>query len=823
VRVTDFGLARLSESGEAEPGEAEPAEAEPSLGMTATGAFLGTPAFMAPEQLLGEMATAAADQFAFASALYQALYGQHPFPGDDFAALRAAVIGGQLREPPRAGAPAHVRRALGRALAREPGARFASMDALLTALAIDPARRRLSRAAAVGVPLLALVAGLWGARFFRRAPEAPPCQAGTARLAAVWNDDGRGALGRAFAATGAPFAGAAREQAARAIDGYAAAWGAAYTEACEATHVRRDQSPALLDRRMSCLDDRLRDLGATAAALTRADRAAVEKAAELTGALRPLDACADRARLLAVVAPPDDPAVRARVEAVREQLAALRVEGAVARNGEAPLTRAEGTVREALAVPYAALAPEAQLVLGRLERSSGRFDASAATLEAAFLGAERAAHDELAAAAVTELVRALATGQKHDDALRWAAIGEAKMSRLGDPPALRGRLLAARAMALEGRFSTAEALPVAQEAVRLLSLARGPEDLGVLDATVQLGTTLSRASRYADAVPLLERAVRDYTAQLGPFHPRVANAYHELAFALKALGRRREAMAAAARAGEINERAYGPDHYTLGANLFPVGQIQLELGLRAEAIATLQRSMAIIEKAGGPSSGQLIPPLVMVCVARAALPEGEAALPICERARALAAKLTGEDSVVTAIVDSQVAAALESLGRFAEACLRNDRAAQVMAAKARDHSDRAVLLAFQSRCLREQGQPARAVVAAAEAVALGVKVFGPTSAEVAGTRIDLAASQLAAGDGAGAREQAEQAARDLEGAELDPAALLDAQFTLGEALRLLGTERERADQLIRAAGPPLLASPYAVPALRRRIRAALAR
>jgi predicted Ser/Thr protein kinase len=841
VRVTDFGLARLAGSAEAEdaPPEATrpltmtatgalpgtPAFRAPEqLVMTATGALLGTPAFMAPEQLLGETATAAADQFAFASALYQALFQQHPFPGDDFEALRAAVLAGALREPPRGSVPAHVRRALRRALSRAPEDRFASMTELEAALADDPRRRRRTRLATLGLPALVLAAGILAFRLLRPAPE-PPCRAGAPRLAAVWNEGTRGAIGRAFEATGVPYAAAARDQAVRALEGYAAAWGAGYTEACEATEVRREQSPLLLDRRMSCLDDRLRDLGATAGALGRADRTAVEKAAELTAALRPLAACADRARLLAAVAPPDDPAVRARVTAVRDQLAALRVEGAVAGKGKAPLDRAEQVVRDALAVPYPALAPEAQLVLGRLQRTSGRFDPSAQTLEAAFLGAERTGNDELAVAVLTELVRALATAQKVDDALRWGTVADAKLGRVGDPPTPRGRLLAVRAMALEGKFSTAEALPLAEEAVSLLARERGPEDLDVLDATVQLGTTLSRASRYADAAAVLARAVRGYEAQLGPEHPRVANAYHELSFAQKALGKRREAMASALRAGAINERAYGPDHYTVGANLFPVGQIQLELGLRPEALITLHRSLAIIEQAGGPDSGQLIPPLVMVCVARAALPGGEEAVPTCERVRALAARLTGEDSVVTAIVDNQYAVALELLGRLPEACRRNDRASAVMAEKAHDHSDRAGLLAFESRCLREQGPPAaaRAVAVAAEAVALGEKVFGPTSSDVATTRLELSASQLAAGDAAGARAQAELALRDLTDAELDPATVLEARFTLGEALRRLGAERERADQLLHAAGPPLLESPYATPALRRRIRAALAR
>jgi serine/threonine protein kinase len=76
ARVLDFGLAR-DESAPAEPPPAgePPAEAP---GVTATGAVLGTPAYMAPEQRRGERASARADQYSFCVGLYESLYGVHP-------------------------------------------------------------------------------------------------------------------------------------------------------------------------------------------------------------------------------------------------------------------------------------------------------------------------------------------------------------------------------------------------------------------------------------------------------------------------------------------------------------------------------------------------------------------------------------------------------------------------------------------------------------------------------------------------------------------------------------------------------------------------
>jgi len=162
AKVADFGLVRLSEPLSAEDGPAPAADllATPET-LTRTGALMGTPAYMAPEQFSGRAVDARADQFAFSVALYEALYGERPFPGDSVAALAASVTAGQVRPaPPASPVPGWIRKALLRGLAAEPDRRHATMGELLEALGRDPAARRRRVLGGTAAVAMAVVAGL---------------------------------------------------------------------------------------------------------------------------------------------------------------------------------------------------------------------------------------------------------------------------------------------------------------------------------------------------------------------------------------------------------------------------------------------------------------------------------------------------------------------------------------------------------------------------------------------------------------------------------------------------------------------------------------
>jgi len=109
VKIADFGVARVATSE-----------------LTRGGAPVGSPAYMSPEQLRGEIVDGRSDLFSLASVLYLALCGERPFAGDDVPAVTYSIVHEQPVPVTRrvAGLPAALDRFFARALAKSPSERY---------------------------------------------------------------------------------------------------------------------------------------------------------------------------------------------------------------------------------------------------------------------------------------------------------------------------------------------------------------------------------------------------------------------------------------------------------------------------------------------------------------------------------------------------------------------------------------------------------------------------------------------------------------------------------------------------------------------------
>jgi hypothetical protein len=148
IKIVDFGIAR----------HVTPPFGEGVHGLTLTGAQLGTPGYMAPEQLRGRPIDARADIFAFGVMAYELATGAHPFGGSDPAALLERLVSD---DPPlsRPIEPSGLDRIIRTCLHGDPAARYASGADLLDAL------RRLTPAAPTNEPAALSQRGAWWWQF----------------------------------------------------------------------------------------------------------------------------------------------------------------------------------------------------------------------------------------------------------------------------------------------------------------------------------------------------------------------------------------------------------------------------------------------------------------------------------------------------------------------------------------------------------------------------------------------------------------------------------------------------------------------------------
>src|SRR5262245_47431223 len=117
----------------------------------------------------------------------------------------------------------------------------------------------------------------------------------------------------------------------------------------------------------------------------------------------------------------------------------------------------------------------------------------------------------------------------------------------------------------------AEALPLAEKAVKSAEEKRGPNDAAIAGPLLKLGALLGRLGRIPEMEAHERRALAIREATLGPDHPETAEALEALAGTLKETGRPPEAERLYQRSLAIREKAQGPDHTDVGRVLNSLG------------------------------------------------------------------------------------------------------------------------------------------------------------------------------------------------------------------------------------------------------------
>ncbi|MDC0717758.1 serine/threonine-protein kinase [Nannocystis bainbridge] len=863
AQVLDFGLAKQTEDGERPIAERPSTSGAVSLNtaLTQVGAILGTPAYMSPEQHLGEATDARTDQFSFCVALYEALYGTPPFHGDSMAALATAVLSGEVAEAPRessARVPPWLRKILLRGLAVDPADRYPSLAVLLDDLARDPSSQRRRWIFAVGAAAaVALGAAGWAQL---RAHSDALCEAARDQLQGVWDPGRKQQVQAAFAAAGDPaFTAETFRRVEAALDLYAATWTSTQIVTCRAAQTAAAVGDELGGLRSACLARRLNELRSVVDVLARADRQVVERAVNVVAGLGDVAACSDEELLRSSVVPPPTEAVRAQASELRSRLDAARAEARSGQYGPG-LSQVQAVAVEARALAYAPLLAEAQLALGDLEAMSGR----AREAEAAYADAIRAAaagrHPRAAAEAWVQLVDNIGGRQAQAErALGLRLAAEAALAWDGSDPVLQARFLTALARI---RLNQGDSTDAAELAIRALALlegqaapaagdvgrqleranvitmlgkaaysrgefeqadghyqsvlairreALGPDHPDVASALNDLGDNDYARGRYAEARAALEQALVLRTRVLGPDHPDLSNTETSLGALFYATADYRAARDHYARAVAIRGAALGPDHPRTAGALMNLGNAEIVLGDLDRAYEHYEAARAIQERVLGPEHPELAYSLTNLgFVLRNFTKQDRLAESIRYYERALQIRektLAPDDPTIGHTLDN-LGEAQAAAGKLPQALVTLGRALQIREKTfGPDHPDVAATLLNLGDATARSGAPQEALALLRRALQILGRALGPDHPDVGLALIALARVEVDAHDPAAAGH-AEQAVKILEAAaDVSPGDRAEAQFLLARTL----ADRPRALELANLARENYARDPNADP------------
>ncbi|HET6581816.1 MAG TPA: tetratricopeptide repeat protein, partial [Nannocystaceae bacterium] len=608
VRVADFGLARAIDAvvpappfDDAAPddgtaaGATAPSARVDRSSITESGAILGTPLYMSPEQHAGAAVDVRTDVYSFCVALFVALVGSPPFSATTVSGLYAQKIAGTLRWPPHRARPTQWLVALlERGLRPEPSERFADMDELRVALAAGRRRARW-RWPVMGIAAAAL-AGVVAAA----GADAHRCDGAAAEIAEHWTTARADDLASSFARA-SPIGAEQWPTIAGDLERWSTSWIAARTQACEAAAQGDADAMARLDERVACLDRALASFTVTLDLFERADAGVVEHARQVATKLATPGDCFAAIDTASWLLANDTEAAAA----LTHRLAQLDVDRYAGRLGQrvADLQQAAAQA-DTLDAPL--LRARAHLLYGHALRGSGAPEQAIGELETAHAIAYEHGMGVLEEESAQTL--AIVLGKqlgRTSEGLRWvdAANGAIERYELSDESRalvesdtggihLAAGDVEAAIQHLERAVALAEALP----ASRTLGTALN-----------ELALAQARQRDFDAALATRERAVLVFEDALGPGHPLAAASRVNLASSLRDVGRPTDAEPVLERALDELERAYGVAHRSTVIAANELGALRDEVlhdpegGLRAYA-----RALAGAEQLTSPAERLLV-------------------------------------------------------------------------------------------------------------------------------------------------------------------------------------------------------------------------
>jgi non-specific serine/threonine protein kinase/serine/threonine-protein kinase len=598
-KITDFGLAKKLDE----------------VGQTQTGAIMGTPSYMAPEQAEGKKNIGpAADVYALGAILYECLTGRPPFKAATTFDTIMQVVSDEPVPPSRLNAqvPRDVETICLKCLQKDAGKRYGSAAELS-----DDLRRFRA-----GEPVRARPVGAWGrmVRWARRKP------AVAASLAA--------AVLLLLAGTGVStyFAIAAARQAQQALAAKDRAEEAAEAEkkAKESETVQRRQAEAVV----KMLESVFRDLDPRAEQKGCFDVKS-QLLAQLDAAARTLDTeYADqplvRARLRNALGVTQlglgeaDKALPLFQAALEERHAHLEPDhpdtlttmsnlaGAYQHAGQ--LDKAVQLFEQTLEKQQAKLGPDHPSTLNTMNnlasayKAAGKLDQAVPLFEQTLekrktkLGADHARTLE-SMGSLGSAYQAAGRLDKAEPLLEQSL--EQKKAKLGPDHPHTLTTMVSLASAYQAASNLDKALPLFEQALEKQKAKLGPDHPDTLTSMANLGSAYKVAGKLDRALLLYEQTLAKRKTKLGPDHPRTLNSMNNLAAAYWSARQLAKSVPLFEETLRLSEAKLGPDHPVTLNTMANLGVNYRDAGRPKEAIPLLEEALRRGHKRSGALPHQL--------------------------------------------------------------------------------------------------------------------------------------------------------------------------------------------------------------------------
>jgi eukaryotic-like serine/threonine-protein kinase len=706
VRVTDFGLARLLPELDATESDLTQDSSssltllgETIVSRTRPGTLVGTPAYMAPEQLRGEPADARSDQFGFCVALYEALWGVRPFSGKTVIELAERVCNDSPRTPPkRPRVPRWLVQVVMRGLSREPEARFADMQALLHALTDAPRRRRQRRitlALALGFALVAgggyAAAGLSGAH----------CDVDPQRLHGVWDDEVRFAVETALTDT-PEIAHAVTQE----LDAWVESWHETSREACETALVLERSSSRQLELQRACLDRRLSELRAASEILGTIDESG--RTLDVLATLGSPRKCADLENLEAVEPQWGSPLAQVLSREIAgdlDRVEALRASGRIdeARDlARSILTRVDDS-------EYQAVRAEALLELGQVLSAAKDADAAEKALRDAVWAAEASGHVEVAARGWIELVVVLGNVREdYEQGQQAAQRAAAAIHRLRDPVAALD-LAANQAVtaSLHGLYE--EALEQNTDVLERAREVFGEDHPQVARIHFNMAATLSHLGKLDEAIEHAHEGLAMFEARFSGRHPLIVEMLNTLGALELQRGNTEAGQEHLERALALAREVLRDDHPTMATLLVNLAQIDMIGKRHDDAAQRYRQALEIYRAAHGTAHPDIALAMHNLASALDGAGDREEAIAIYRETLDMRLQTNGPEHPGTANTLHNLGLVLVSTGEIDEGIEHMERALELRERAKVDPYRRATTNFMLARAYEKRGELERAI------------------------------------------------------------------------------------------------------------------